>query len=80
MASVSKRQVLLIRCDELVACVICCVAATTQLVVAESIELFAVRIKGRVTVNSVGWHFNNDAWRDVLSVGEGDAFKHATTE
>lgn len=53
MSSIPKRQILLIRSDELVAGVVRRAAAPAQLVVPEAVERAAVRVVGAVVVDGL---------------------------
>lgn len=80
MASVAKTQVCLICGNKLVTSVLCRRAIASQLVVAEAVKGAAFGIVCGVGVDGCGGDFDGDAWRDVLAVGEGDAFEDAAAE
>jgi hypothetical protein len=80
VGSVAESQVSLIGSDELVARDIRCLAASAQLVGAETVELRSGGIKFAVEVDGCGWDFDHDTWGDVLPVAEGYAFEDAATE
>lgn len=80
MSSITKRQVLLVCGDKLIARVVGCAAAAAQLVVSEAIELVAVGVERGVVVDGLGGHFDEDARWDVLAVGEGDTFENSSSE
>lgn len=80
MPPVPKRQVLLVRRDELVARVVRRAAAAAQVIVAQAVELVARRPQRGVAVDGLRGDFDDDAGGDVLAVGEGDAFEDSAAE
>ena len=74
MFPISKEQVLLIRRDELIACIVGRTPSIANLGEAETVEYVSVRVVGTVLVDGIGGNFNADSWWNILTIREGDPF------
>jgi len=80
MSSIPKPEILLVCRNKLVACMIRPRAAFPQLGEAESIEGRAVGKESGVMVDGLRGYFDVDAWRNILAIGEGEAFEDFAVE
>jgi hypothetical protein len=80
VSAVSKCEVRFIRCDELVARIVRCATALTQLVGAEAVKSAGFGVEGWVRVDCVRGDFEQDACGNMLAIGECDAFEDAAAE
>lgn len=80
MTTIPKHQVGLVGRHELVARVVAYAAFFAQLGESEAVELRGGWVVGAVGVDGGCGDFKNDARRNVLAVGERDAFKDAPVE
>lgn len=80
MFSIPKEQILLIRRDELIPCIVRCTPSFANLGKAETVESVRVRVVGAVLIDSVGGDFDADSWWNVLTIGKGDSFEDFASE
>lgn len=84
MLTVTKSKVVFVGRDKLVACMVRGKPRLTKLIVSEAVKDiggFGTRGEiGAIHVDGMGWGFNNDSWRYILAVGEGEATEDLALE